>query len=105
VLSLVRAPHTDVASAGLGRRILFVLGEYSYGLYLAHSLSIQIALQYVPAARLADPIAVFAAMIGVGLSVGILAGSIDIRLYRYLKGRIDQRTAVNVMSKEKIVAS
>jgi len=105
VLALVRAPGSDVANAGLGKRSLFVLGEFSYGLYLAHSLSIQIALQYVPAARLTDPIAVFAAMIGVGLAVGMVAGCIDTRLYRLLKGRIDQRTMVRNMSKDNIVAS
>jgi len=91
VIALVRTPHVEGASAGLGMRILFMLGEYSYGLYLAHSLSIQIVLQYIPDSRVSEPVAIFAGMIGVGLAVGILAGSLDVVLYRFLKNWIDNR--------------
>lgn len=104
VVALARSPGAEGAHAGLGMRILFLLGEYSYGLYLAHSLSIQIVLQYVPESRLAEPVAVFAGMIGVGLAVGILAGSIDVRLYRFLKNRIDARTMATA-SKENVAVT
>ena len=102
VVALVRTPRDESERVGLGMRILFLLGEYSYGLYLAHSLSIQIVLQYVPEPRLAEPVAVFAGMIGVGLAVGIVAGSIDVRLYRFLKSRIDARTTAAAARKENV---
>jgi peptidoglycan/LPS O-acetylase OafA/YrhL len=91
VLSIVRSPPR--ASPGPLLRALFVLGECSYGLYLAHSLAIQIALQYVPAFRNEQPLTVFAGVIGVGLAAGLVAGRIDIELYRRLKQRIDAYTA------------
>jgi exopolysaccharide production protein ExoZ len=90
VIALVRT-RTTMSSAGLGVRALFMLGEYSYGLYLVHSLSIQIALQYVPDSILAEPVSVFAGMIGVGLCAGIVAGRMDIALYRSLKTWVDTR--------------
>lgn len=102
VVALARMPRDESVRAGLGKRMLFLLGEYSYGLYLAHSLSIQIALQYIPDSRLAEPVAVFAGMIGVGLSVGILTGILDVRLYRFLKNWIDARTKVAAVPKESV---
>jgi peptidoglycan/LPS O-acetylase OafA/YrhL len=92
VLALVRSERANAQSvAALPMRILFLLGECSYGLYLAHSLGIQIALQYVPTSS--NPGSVFVAMIGAGLAIGLAAGGIDVLLYRYLKQRIDRRGA------------
>jgi peptidoglycan/LPS O-acetylase OafA/YrhL len=87
VLALARTP--TAASPGLTMRTLFLLGECSYGLYLIHCIGIQIALQYVPPA--AAPGAVFVGMIGVGLTLGLVAGGIDVLLYRRLKGWVDRR--------------
>jgi len=94
VIALARTQSVIDSRTSLGMRALFLLGEYSYGLYLAHALSIQIALQYIPDSMLSKPVAVFAGMIGVGLLVGIIAGRIDITLYRFLKKRIDTRSRV-----------
>lgn len=75
-------------------RVLYLLGDWSYGLYLAHCLAIQIALQYIDPARLtAQPLTIVAGLVGVGLAAGIVAGSVDVRLYRALKARIDARFA------------
>ena len=93
VIALTRT-RTTMNTAGLGVRAMFMLGEYSYGLYLVHSLSIQIALQYVSDSMLAEPVSVFAGMIGVGLCSGIVAGRIDMVLYRHLKNWIDMRMRV-----------
>ena len=89
VLAIARSPTQTAAGPVL--RTFFVLGECSYGLYLAHSLAIQIALQYVPPVLRARPLEVLAGTIGVGLAVGLLAGKTDIVLYRFLKERIDAR--------------
>jgi exopolysaccharide production protein ExoZ len=91
LLALVRSESRLTRSPGLVLRALFLLGECSYGLYLAHCLAIQIALQYVSPARLMNPISVFVGMIGVGLTVGLLAGGMDVILYRRLKSWIDRR--------------
>ena len=94
VVSLSRIQKPDDHVYGLGMRILFLLGEYSYGLYLAHSLSIQIALEYLSPATLSKPVSVFAGMIGVGLFAGLAAGFMDVIIYRTLKRMIDQRISV-----------
>lgn len=74
---------------GMGMRTWVLIGEYSYGLYLAHSMTIQIALQYGSSTRHASPFAIFAAILGVGLAVGILAGKLDFELYKRLKRLAD----------------
>ena len=91
VVALVRSRQASSSVAGAGARALFMLGNYSYGLYLVHALSIQIALQYVPASSLAEPLAVFVGMMGIGLAAGIAAGSLDVMLYRILKAWLDAR--------------
>ena len=91
VVALVRSRQAGSSVAGAGSRALFMLGNYSYGLYLVHSLSIQIALQYVPASRLTEPLALFVGMMGVGLAAGIIAGGLDVMLYRILKTWLDAR--------------
>jgi peptidoglycan/LPS O-acetylase OafA/YrhL len=68
------------------------VGECSYGIYLAHSLAIQIALQAMSDSKLAHPVAIFASVLGVGLGVGLLAGAADLALYRRLKRWADRRT-------------
>jgi len=88
VLALTRAPQADrPQQPGLPMRILYLLGEYSYGMYLAHALSIQIALQFVPPSS--DALHIYVAMLGVGLAVGISAGMVDVSNYRRLKTWID----------------
>ena len=98
VVALVRAPR--MTEPGIGMRVMFLLGEYSYGLYLAHALSIQLVLVYLPASLWSQPVAVFAGMIGVGLGVGILAGSIDVALYGVLKNRIDHWSRRRLAARE-----
>ena len=46
-----------------------------------------------PSFRNEQPLTVFAGVIGVGLAAGLVAGRIDIELYRRLKQRIDAYTA------------
>jgi peptidoglycan/LPS O-acetylase OafA/YrhL len=87
VIALARTKSSD--SPGLAMRTLFLLGECSYGLYLIHSMGIQIALQYVPPT--AAPGAVFVGMLGVGLTLGLIAGGGDVLLYRQLKAWVDRR--------------
>lgn len=70
---------------GLGMRAWVQVGEYSYGLYLAHSMSIQIALQYTSPTASQHPVATFSAVLGVGLTIGLVAGKCDFELYRRLK--------------------
>jgi peptidoglycan/LPS O-acetylase OafA/YrhL len=87
VLGLARAQlRAPAALAPL--RWLAALGDRSYGLYLAHCLAIQIALNYVPATL--PPLLVYAAMVVFGLAVGSAVGSVDVALYRWLKRRIDR---------------
>lgn len=87
IVALRRWQPSRDSSEGLGFRSLFLLGEYSYGLYLVHAISIQIALQYVSPD--ADPLTTFAGMLGVGIAVGVVAGLVDINLYRRLKLWVD----------------
>jgi peptidoglycan/LPS O-acetylase OafA/YrhL len=89
VLALVLPQPSEAKPPGLVKRALFVVGECSYGLYLSHSLGIQIAMQYVPASRWSQPISIFVGMLGVGLTLGLITGSMDILLYRTLKRWID----------------
>lgn len=89
VIALTRRPGGVTSQFGLPMRILILLGEYSYGIYLAHAMSIQIMLQYIP--TYFDPLHVYAAMLGVGLAAGIAAGMLDVALYRRLKAWIDSR--------------
>jgi peptidoglycan/LPS O-acetylase OafA/YrhL len=91
MLALVRAERVQPRAPGLMLRTLVLIGECSYGLYLTHSLGIQIVLQYVPPTQ--APLAIFLAMLGAGLAMGLFAGTIDVRLYRALKRRIDRRRA------------
>lgn len=77
----------------LGMRAWVLIGEYSYGLYLAHSMAIQIALQYLPSGHWMGPLGLFFGILGVGLAVGLLAGKADFELHRYLKGLIDRLLA------------
>lgn len=89
VIALVRWQPAEPRAPGLFMRSLFLLGEYSYGMYLAHVMSIQIVLQYVSVSS--DPLHTYAAMLGVGLAAGIAAGMLDVALYRRLKGWVDKR--------------
>jgi peptidoglycan/LPS O-acetylase OafA/YrhL len=101
VLALVRSEQAQQRTPGLVMRSLSLLGECSYGLYLAHSLGIQIVLQYLPPAAPAG--AAFVAMLGVGLTIGLIAGGMDVLLYRSLKARIDRRVRARTPS-EAVVA-
>ncbi len=89
LLALVRAPRSD-RPPGLATQSMFLVGECSYGLYLVHPMAIQIALQYVPASLIAQPVPLFAAMLGVALSAGLITGTLDVMLYRGLKTRVDR---------------
>lgn len=89
VIALARWQSAEPKAPGLFILSLFLLGDYSYGMYLAHVMSIQIALQYVPVSS--DPLHTYAAMLGVGLAAGIAAGILDVSLYRRLKGWVDKR--------------
>ena len=88
LLAVVRT--RDANLDGFLTRALHKLGECSYGLYLIHSMTIQIALQYVPADRLSEPLSVFVGMAVIGLAAGLLAGSCDAWLYIRLKRALDR---------------
>jgi peptidoglycan/LPS O-acetylase OafA/YrhL len=104
VIALTRWPdHAAASPSGLPMRILVLLGEYSYGIYLAHAMSIQIVLQYVPESS--DPLHVYATMLGVGLAAGIAAGMLDVVLYRRLKAWIDARLESAAETKQSAIAT
>lgn len=89
-LLLVVVRGRDADMHGLIARALYKLGECSYGLYLIHSMTIQIALQYVPASRLTEPLSVFVGMAVIGFAAGLIAGSCDAWLYARLKQALDR---------------
>lgn len=91
VIALSRKPASDATNPSRSLRTLSLLGEYSYGMYLAHVMSIGIVLQFIPVS--ADPLHIYVAMLGVGLTTGIAAGMLDVALYRRLKTWIDSRFA------------
>jgi exopolysaccharide production protein ExoZ len=91
ILALVRGHRADARPPGVFMRALFLLGECSYGIYLAHVLTVQVVLQYVPADGWSLPGAVFVGVTFAGLTVGLLAGGVDVMLYRSLKAWIDRR--------------
>jgi peptidoglycan/LPS O-acetylase OafA/YrhL len=104
VIALTRWPAADAAPpAGLPMRILVLLGEYSYGIYLIHVMSIAIVLQYVPTTF--DPLHVYTAMLGVGLAAGIAAGMLDVALYQWLKAWIDSRFPSADRTTQSVVAT
>ena len=90
VIALSRPTTIGAIAKSRSLRVLSLLGEYSYGMYLAHVMSIGIVLQFIP--ETADPLHVYVAMLGVGLAAGIAAGMLDVALYRRLKSWIDSRT-------------
>lgn len=89
-LLLVVVTGRDIGLDGVITRALFTLGEYSYGLYLIHAMTILIILQYVPANRISEPLSLFVGLVASGLIAGIIAGSIDIWIYAKLKRRVDR---------------
>jgi len=98
ILALVRGHRADTRPPGLPMRALFLLGECSYGIYLAHLLGLQAALLHVPADRLSQPGSLFVGIIGAGLAVGLLAGVVDVMLYRRLKSWIDRGARQRVLA-------
>lgn len=98
-LCLITQAAVSVASTksrttrmGTAACALVLVGEYSYGLYLAHGMSIRIALQYIdPGAH--APVSIFAGMLGVGMAVGLAAGKLDYELYQRLKKAADRALA------------
>lgn len=91
VLAIARSGDRPARAPGPLFAVFALLGEFSYGLYLVHSLAIQIALQYVPESVITEPFALFTGMLGVGLAAGCVAGMLDVALYRRLKRAVDAR--------------
>jgi exopolysaccharide production protein ExoZ len=93
VLVVVRAREP---SEGYISRVLFRLGECSYGLYLVHAMAIQIALQHVPTSWTQAPVTLFCGMVALALGLGLLAGSMDTFVYRHLKALVDRLRAATL---------
>jgi exopolysaccharide production protein ExoZ len=85
------AQYQGSRELGLFGQVLFLIGECSYGIYLAHAICIKFVLHHVPPSFLESPVGLFFAVVSFSLAVGIVFGLADVRMYQWFKYKVDAR--------------
>jgi peptidoglycan/LPS O-acetylase OafA/YrhL len=85
------AQHQSSRELGLFGQVLFLIGECSYGVYLAHAICIKFALHHVPPSFLESPVGLFFAVVSLSLAIGIVFGLADVKMYQWLKYKVEGR--------------